>query len=167
MNVVALALSITAVVVSVLVSLRQLTLARHSNTLPVVIGLFSEHRDDNLTEARAFVYRELDTFDLSQGLDALPPDKQKLVRDLAWFYDNVGALVTHNVVDVEPVSGYLGGSVILIWEKMEPLIRAERARRSPSLQDPIRWQVYFENLYHLVRETSPSEARSREKRWRL
>ncbi|MCX4976245.1 hypothetical protein [Streptomyces sp. NBC_00620] len=167
MNIAALVLSITAVVVSVLVSIRQLTLARHSNTLPVVIDLFREHRGDDLTDARAFVYRELDTFDLSQGLSGLPEDKQNLVRDLAWFYDNVGALVTHSVVDVEPVSGYLGGSVILMWEKMEPLIQAERARRNPSLENSQRWQVYFENLYHLVRETPPTKARSSAKRWRL
>ncbi|NEA58070.1 hypothetical protein G3I60_28910 [Streptomyces sp. SID13666] len=167
MNVAALALSIMAVFVSVVVSFRQITLARHSNTLPVVIDLFREHRSDYLTNARSFVYRELSTYDLSQGLAALTEEKQRIVRDLAWFYDNLGALVTHNVVDIEPVSGYLGGSVILIWEKMEPLIRGERIQRNPSTQDPIRWQVYFENLYLLVRETPPQKARSDEKLWRL
>ena len=167
MNVAALVLSITAVVVSVLVSVRQLTLARHSNTLPVLIDLFREHRSDNLTKARVFVFNDLETFDLSQGLGCLPEDEQTLVRDLAWFYDNVGALVTHNVVDLEPVSGYLGGSVILIWEKMEPLIQAERARRNLSAHDPQRWQVYFENLYLLVRETPPTKARASAKRWLL
>ncbi|WP_329134933.1 hypothetical protein OG552_20310 [Streptomyces sp. NBC_01476] len=167
MNTAALVLSIVAVVVSVVVSLRQITLARHSNALPVVIDLFREHRSDHLTTARAFVYRELPAYDLSQGLDALPEEKQRLVRDLAWFYDNLGALVAHNLVDVEPVSGYLGGSVILIWEKMEPLVRGERVKRDPANQDPIRWQVYFENLYHLVKETPPSKARSGEKLWRL
>ncbi|WP_405809268.1 hypothetical protein OG729_31350 [Streptomyces sp. NBC_00210] len=156
-----------AVGVSVFFSYRREMLARHSNTLPVLVNFFSDHRSDRLAEARDFVYKDLSKYDLSQGLAALPEDKQKLVRELAWFYDNLGALVTHNVVDVEPVSGYLGVSVVLSWEKLEPLVQAERAMRTPSGVDPKRWQAYFENLYHLVRETPSPKARAAQPRWRL
>lgn len=167
MNIVALVLSIVAVLVSVLFSYRRETLARHSNTLPVLVNFFSDHRSDRLAEAREFVYKDLSQYDLSQGLAALPEDKQRLVRELAWFYDNLGAMVAHNVVEVGPVSGYLGVSVILSWEKLEPLVQAERAARTPSGIDPERWQAYFENLYHLVRETPPPQARAAQARWRL
>jgi hypothetical protein len=167
MNIAALVLSILAVSISVLVSYRQLTLARHSNTLPVLVDFFRDHRSDRLAEAREFIFNDLSNYDLSQGLAALPADKQQLVRELAWFYDNLGALVAHNVVDVAPVSGYLGVSVILTWEKLEPLVQAERTKRTPSGVDPNRWQAYFENLYRLIRETPPPQARAAQARWRL
>ncbi|MET9670046.1 hypothetical protein ABZY19_32585 [Streptomyces sp. NPDC006475] len=165
MNVAALILSIAALVVSVLFSYRRDTLARHANTLPVLVDFFSQHRSDRLADARDFVYKEMSTYDLSQGLAGLPEERRTQVRELAWFYDNLGALVTHKVVDIKPVSGYLGVSVVLTWEKLEPLIKAERAARTPSGVDPERWQVYFENLYLLVKRTPPAKARESQRRW--
>ncbi|MGW3886120.1 hypothetical protein ACWEC4_40010 [Streptomyces sp. NPDC005055] len=35
-------------------------------------------------------------------------------------------------VHVEPVSGYLGGSAISVWEHLEPLVAEERARRAQN-----------------------------------
>jgi len=99
-------------------------------------------------------------------MDGLPHDRKDLVRDLAWFYDNIGTLVTHGVIDIEPVSGYLGQSVLLHWEMMRPLIQAERKKRQGQY-DPERWQIYFENLYHLIREQPPEKARSAQRMWRL
>ena len=166
MELAAVIISILAVATSVFLGSRALTLARHSNTIPVLVDLFGEHRNTRLADARQFVYNDLAKHDLSLGLGGLPEEKQTLVRDLAWFYDNLGALVTHGVVDVAPISGYLGGSVIAVWEKMEPLVEAERKRRS-NLYDPQRWQMYFENLYRLIRENPPEKARASQSLWRL
>lgn len=167
MNIAAFALSIVAVGVSILFSYRQAKLTRHTNTLPVLVDFFTDHRSDRLAAARDFIFKEIEEYDVSLGLACLPEDKQSVVREIAWFYDNLGALVTHDVVDIEPVSGYLGVSVILCWEKLLPLIQAERALRTPSGVDPDRWQAYFENLYHLVRENPPAQARKNQPRWRL
>ncbi|MFE1556708.1 hypothetical protein ACFW6V_17220 [Streptomyces sp. NPDC058734] len=168
MGVVALVLSGLALVVSGAASVRQLRLARHANTLPVLVDLFREHRSDHLATARLYVFRDLPHCDPSAGLAGLPQDKQELVRDLAWYYDNLGALVTHGVVDLGPVSGYLGGSVINMWEGIAPFIEAERAQREAAqMADIVRPQVYFENLYHLVRKNLPATARAAEPLWRL
>nr|WP_024126085.1 hypothetical protein [Streptomyces sp. FR1]AHE38703.1 Hypothetical protein pFRL2_28c [Streptomyces sp. FR1] len=167
MEIAALVVSLLAFGVSGLVSWRQLRLSHHANALPVVVDLFREHRSVRLARARTFVHEELPACDLSLGLAGLPEEGRDLVRELGWYYDNLGALVAHGVVDVEPVSGYLGGSVISVWEQMEPLVRAERARRmQKSLPDPDRWQAYFETLYHLVRETPPEQARTQASLWR-
>jgi hypothetical protein len=140
--------SVVALRVSGLVSVRQLRLTEHANTLPVLVDLFREHRSARLAQARQVVYEQSPTWDLSAGLEGLPESERDLVRELAWFYDNLGALVTHGVVDIEPVSGYLGGSVISVWERLEPLVQAERVKRARNdLPDPNRWQEYFENLY--------------------
>ncbi|MEU7484264.1 hypothetical protein [Streptomyces sp. NPDC042319] len=132
------------------------------------MDLFREHRTLRLGRARSFVHEELPACDLSRGLAGLPEEGRDLVRELGWYYDNLGALVAHGVVQVEPVSGYLGGSVISVWEHVEPLVAVERARRAQSaLPDPNRWLEYFENLYHLVRELPAEQARARTQLWRL
>ncbi|MGW4756146.1 DUF4760 domain-containing protein [Streptomyces chartreusis] len=168
MEIAAVMVSVVALAVSGLASLRQLRLTEHANTLPVLVDLFREHRSVRLARARQVVYEQLPACDLSTGLAGLPESERDLVRELAWFYDNLGALVTHGVVDIEPVSGYLGGSVISVWERMEPLVQAERSKRaSNDLPDPNRWQEYFENLYHLVREMPPEQARAQTRLWGL
>jgi hypothetical protein len=162
----AVIISVVALATSLLLGWRALTLSRQSNTVPVLIDLFREHRSDRLADARHFVHNELSKYDLTKGLSELPQEKQTLIRELAWFYDNLGALVTHGIVDVAPVSGYLGVSVLAVWERMQPLIEAERSKRQDSI-DPQRWQIYFENLYHLIQELPPERARSTQRLWRL
>lgn len=114
--------SLVALGVSGAVSWRQLRLSEKANTLPVV-DLFREHRTVRLARARAFAHKELPACDLSLGLAGLPDEGRDLVRELAWYFDNLGALVTHGVVEIERVSGYLGGSVVSVWEHMKPLVR--------------------------------------------
>jgi hypothetical protein len=163
-----LLVSLVALAVSGAVSIRQLRLTEHANTLPVLVDLFREHRSVRLAQARRVVHERLPSCDLSAGLAGLPEDDRDLVRELAWFYDNLGALVAHGVVDIEPVSGYLGGSVISVWEGVQPLVQAERAKRTRNaMPDPNRWQEYFENLYHLVLETPADRARAATHLWRL
>jgi hypothetical protein len=142
-------------------------LARHSDSMPVLVDLFREHRSARLAAAREFVHVELPKHDVSAGLIGLPEDERILVRDLAWYYDNLGALVAHGVVDIAPVSGYLGGAVLKVWEDLHPLVEAERGKRVDRGADPQRWQIYFENLYHLVKAEPPQRARAKQKLWRL
>src|ERR1041384_7629454 len=104
MELAALAISIVALTTSVLLGWRALMLSRQSNTMPVLIDLFREHRSDRLASARQFVHHQLGDYDLTKGLSELPEEKQTLVRELAWFYDNLGALIAHGIVDVAPVS---------------------------------------------------------------
>lgn len=168
MEIAAVVVSVVALGVSGFASVRQLRLTAHANALPVLVDLFREHRSAQLARARQVVFEQSSTWDPSAGLDGLPESERDLVRELAWFYDNLGSLVAHGVVDIEPVSGYLGGSVISVWERMEPLVQAERVKRAGTdLPDPDRWQVYFENLYHLVRDTPPEQARAESRLWRL
>ncbi|OEJ21928.1 hypothetical protein AR457_39010 [Streptomyces agglomeratus] len=62
------------------------------------MDLFREHRSARLALARQFAHDQLPGRDLSAGLAGLSEDEWSLVRDLAWFYDNLGALVMHEVV---------------------------------------------------------------------
>jgi hypothetical protein len=161
-----LTISLLALAAAVVVALLQWRTARQANDLPVLVDLFAEHRSKRLAQARTYVDQELQQHDLTRGLAGLPERERALIRDLAWYYDNLGVLVAHGHIDVEPVSGYLGAAAASVWQHMEPLIRAERSLRARS-SDPDRWQVYFENLVRLIEECPPAEARRRQRRWRL
>ncbi|MFI7003167.1 hypothetical protein [Nocardia sp. NPDC050175] len=165
MQVVAVVLSLVALLVSLTIGVRQVTLARHANSTRVLVDLFKEHRDANLAEARRFVYFDLAGYDITAaGLDALPRDRHKQVRDLLWFYDNLGLLVYHDIVSFEPVRGYLGGSMLTVWSKLEPLVAAERAKRASS-PDPSRWAWYCEELVTRLRAANADQFRPARRRW--
>lgn len=161
-----LVISVIALVAAVTTAGFQLRTARQSNALHVLVDLFAEHRSDRLAEARTFVHEELHNHDVTNGLAGIPKPQRELVRHLAWYYDNLGVLVTHGHIDVEPVSGYMGSAIIAVWREMEPLIVAERGLRSTST-DPRRWQLYFENLVRLIEECPPERARRKQWNWKL
>lgn len=161
-DVAALVVAVASLVTSSGAAFLALRVARHANSNPVLIDLFTEHRSPELAAARVWVHAHMNEFPqcLDLGLDGLPADVRDAVRDLAWFYDNLGVLVHHGVVDIEPVSGYLGGSVLDLWPKYSKLVAGERARRERAgSEDPRRWQFYFESLYEAVRACPPETAR--------
>ncbi len=163
MQLAALVISIVALLTSTLTGARAITLARHSNAMPVLVDLFREHRSPELAYGRYFVHNQLPT-DVTAGLHSLPEDKRAVIRNLAWFYDNLGALVTHGVVDIAPVSGFLGGAILSVWEDLRPLVDAERNKRQGRDPDPQRWH-YFEILYELVKAHPPLRSRTSQRLW--
>jgi hypothetical protein len=135
-------------------------------TLPTLIDLLREHRSIELTRARKFAAEELPAFDVvPRGLAALPVEDRDRLQHLMWFYDQLGVLVAHDVIDADAVIGYLGGSVLWVWEAVRPLVEAERARRRTE-GDPGRYQEYFENFTWIVRERGSERARYEAPRWR-
>jgi hypothetical protein len=166
---VALGISLVSVAAGYYFGRRQTVTARQANQMPVLVDLFREHRSETLAKTREFVRTFADDeFDLAQGLAGLPTDMQVPVRELMWFYDNLGALVSHGIIDLGPVAGYLGGSVVGCWAKLAPLVEGERdKRRRDADTDPDRWQEYFQNLDLLVRKRGPEQARRDLKLWRL
>jgi hypothetical protein len=89
MQLAALGISILALLVSVAAVRRQIQLSQHSNSIPVLVDLFREHRSDYLAKARSLVIYQLSDSDLGSGLAGLPEDQRRQVRDLIWFYDNL------------------------------------------------------------------------------
>jgi hypothetical protein len=156
----ALLVSITALLTSVTVAATQIRVSRAGNSVQTLIGLFTEHRSHYLAESRHVVFNDAENWDLSQGLAGVPEEHRVQVRDLMWFYDNLGVLVAHGVVDIRPVSAYLGGSVLEMWVKLEPLVQAERRKRAVAgFSDSGRWQYYFEFLVKMAKFYTPSNYR--------
>lgn len=161
----AIVIAIVALVVSGATATWQIFLTRHGNTVPVLIDLFREHRGPNLARIRGVVYNDVPQMDLSKGLPGLPQEHREDIRDLLWFYDNLGVLVVHRIIDIRPVSGYLGSAAVFVWNRMKPMILSERERRvREGLDiDPGRWQHYFELLVEEIRLNPPGSSRAHSK----
>lgn len=174
-QVVSLSLAATAIVVSVIALVvssrwarRQNTVSKLANSVPVLVDLFREHRQKRLRDAGRFIFNDLDKFDLSKGLDGLPDRERDMVLDLAFYYDNLGALIIYDVVSPEPVISYLGGSARLIYTKLKPIIDVEREkRRNLELPDADRWQSYFRNLVLIAEDFDFNKSRARSRLWKL
>ncbi len=163
---ISISVSALALLVSLGAGLRQLLLTRQANALPVLVDLFREFRGDRQREARIVVFSEVQSLDLTRGLDGLPDKQRDRLRDIMWYFDNLGALVTHGIVDIQPIAGFMGGSILTAWERLAPLIYAERTLRGhPS--DAGQYQQYFENLVHLVERAGPRESRVKARNWIL
>jgi hypothetical protein len=166
MAIAALAVSVVALTVSAWAANRQLAISRQANSVQVLVDMFAEHRGADLAAVREYLGGpEMQGLDPTKGFKAFG-DKQTAVRDLAWYYDNLGVLVTHGVVDLAPVSGYLGASVVTCWDVLKDFVEHERLGRAQS-PDPNRYQEYFENLAVLVQERDPMTSRTTAKLWRL
>ncbi|NUR69501.1 MAG: hypothetical protein HOU81_01635 [Hamadaea sp.] len=167
MEITALVLSLLSLALSAVVGWRAITLSRQANSVDMVVDLFREHRGSDLAEARRFVYTSYTEFETNHGLSGIPGDGRELIRRLSCYYDNLGALVAHGIVDLDLVAGYMGSSVVSMWDRLEPLIVAERTLRHAQTYDDQRWQRYFENLAILVRHRVPATARADQALWRL
>ncbi|MET4049074.1 hypothetical protein BJD99_10635 [Rhodococcus sp. 1163] len=160
MVIAAFVVSLVALSVSALMGIRNLRMSQLSTSTKVLVDLFTEHRGKRLADAREFIHsEEFKSYDYKSGLKGMPEEKMLLVRDLAWFYDNLGVLVAYRVVDIRPVAGYLGGSVLDAWPRLLPIVKAERRGRvKAGCSDPGIWQNYFEYLYERIHESRTLDA---------
>jgi hypothetical protein len=114
-----------------------------ATVLDVVIALFREFRE--LSPERYRLDAALRNYDASRPLSDLDPETRNAAFKVSHFLDALGYLVERELVEVDLIAGFMGGSVINLWEKLGPHIEAERKRRKEAGQDP-RYQVYFEGL---------------------
>jgi hypothetical protein len=83
-----------------------------------------------------------DTHDLDTTIASLG-GRRHVGSYLFYFYDGIGALLRHKLIDIHLVDDLLGNSTRQLWEKVEPALREARVRSN----DP-RLYEHFEFLYH-------------------
>lgn len=138
----------------------QLRQARVANSLATAFVLFREFR--GMTDTRFRLGQRI-----AHDQDEQPPTFRELgddVVELSHLLDNIGMLVAEDLVPAELVAGYMGNSVIDLWEKLGPSIEAERKRRRERGESDA-YQVYFEHLAVVMREVDPDRVRAKLKRW--
>ena len=142
------AISLTAVGLT----LRQVRLARHANHLPVVLEAFQHTRSAAWLDAQEYILTKLaEEHAADGGYRGLPLAARTHANTIGLFYDDLGKLVAHGMVDQTLVIGAYGTPIVLLWDALAPYVYAERQAHRMSF-----W-VYFEDLAARTAETPPTQ----------
>ncbi|WP_406481300.1 hypothetical protein [Streptomyces sp. NBC_01615] len=148
LNLLALGVSVTALATSIAMSRGQLRLAHNSNVLPIIIDMFKETRSPDFLRSVEYIRTELGPqHPHRDGYRNLPPEPREHIRRVGQFYDDVGKLVAHGVVDEHLVLGSYSVNVQRMWEALSPYIYNERARHGTLTM------TYFEDLAARAKQT--------------
>jgi hypothetical protein len=141
LNVVALVISTVALAVSVVAVSRQIRIAQNSNLIPVIADLFRETRGSEFLRSMEFIRDRLATAHPgSPAYRELPEDARGHIRRVGLFYDDIGKLVAHGVINESLILGAYGGAVPRIWELVAPYVLSERQKYGNATM------AYFEDL---------------------
>lgn len=113
---------------------------RRATQLAAAIDLLREYRSSEMREAR----RKIHHFAYEDGskLEDLKDGDREAVELVGHYLDNVGLLVEHELLSIGPARAFLGGSALVMWEKLELIIRAERTKGGLRSS----YQAHFEDF---------------------
>ena len=123
---IAVLVSILALVISFLAYVHQRRSDQKSRELVVMIEVLRDFRDAQFQEHREYL-RTLGAYD-THASQILTDDQMRHVRPLLQYYDNVGMLVKKEVAP-EIIVDYLGVPALQAWEKLEPFVKMVQARQ--------------------------------------
>ncbi|NRQ34145.1 hypothetical protein HII36_20150 [Nonomuraea sp. NN258] len=151
-NILALMLSLTALVISALIALRQSTTMHHANELSVLVDLAQEFRTVEFQRAESYVIESLaKEQDPSLGCSRLPEEARIAVNAVMTFFSSIGTLVVMNMADevlVVPLFGYRANRA---WKALEPFVMRERELRGPNDG----FGTFYEDLVCRIRDKFP------------
>ena len=152
LNIIAVAISTAALCVSVLVAIRQITIMRQSNQMPIFINLEQEFRSERFQRAELYVLRKLKDKDSVKGVQALPDEARLAVTLISSYFGVLGSLVIYGIVRERQAVAALGYRADQLWRKLEPFILAERRIRGDGDH-----AKFFEDFICRVRTHWPPE----------
>lgn len=143
---------------------QQNQIAEGSKSLQAVVEIFREHRDAQQVSARHWIRDELRdrlggaslSTDGFRSLTEL--EKERILR-VAFFYDDIGVMVARRIIELDLVSGYLGTSVLEIWNIVGQAVQSQSPERETV--------IHFENLVTLLNQETPEQARRKSALWVL
>lgn len=148
----ALILSAAALVVSLVMALKQVTIMRGSNQLPVLVELLQEFRSVDFQRAEAYVLERLaQENDPADGMTGLPEEARVAVNKVIGFFSGFGYYTTRRMADESLVIPLLGYRANRAWKVLDPFIRRERELRGNS----DRYACLYEHFVSRVRANMP------------
>ena len=152
LNIIAIAISTAALCVSILIAIRQITIMRQSNQMPIFINLEQEFRSERFQRAELYVLRKLKDKDAVKGVQALPDEARLAVTLMSSYFGVLGSLVIYGIVSERQAVAALGYRADQLWRKLEPFILAERRIRGDDDH-----AKFFEDFICRVRAHWPPE----------
>lgn len=133
--VVAVVVSLVALLLSSAISWRQLRSMQNANHLPVAIELLTRDygRPEFQQNERAML-EQLSSIDPAVAFSQLPEPLMSKSLQVIAFYDSMGILVSFGCIDEDLVLTTINYRIRQVWKALEPFVRAERElRQGPYL----------------------------------
>lgn len=143
LNLAALGISLAALAVSVLLTLRQIRLSSGGNHLPVILDAFKLVHDPDSTYLKAEKYLLNDLpqeHSADRGVTELPNPARTHALTIGMFFDDLGKVVAHDIVHQDIIVGSFGSGIIRMWDALAPYVYQQRRTHANHF-----W-VYFEDL---------------------
>ncbi|MFE2302924.1 hypothetical protein ACFXAW_32570 [Streptomyces sp. NPDC059445] len=134
LNLLAISISVIAVVASMWFGARQVQIARQANYIPALMDLLAEFRSAELHEQYAYVLRDLNREHAPDGgLRGLSPAAKTAVYSVAYFFQTLAGLYALGVIDETAAIVMARARITKVWEAIAPFV--ERERQFPDV-DP-------------------------------
>jgi hypothetical protein len=126
--------------------------ANKANALPVVSEAFREWRSPHLNDAFRNLLTTTEEQVMGESFEALPPKLREDAYEVCTFFDYLGTLVLHGIVNEDVIVGGFGTRIVQVWKIMEPLIWHERKYREDHFPPgtPKGFMEYYEHLVKLT-----------------
>ncbi|MEE4541302.1 hypothetical protein V2S66_04890 [Streptomyces sp. V4-01] len=143
LNLTAMMISLVALVVSILLTLRQIRLSNGGNHLPVILEAFKLAHDPDSTYLNAEKYLLNDLareHSVDCGVTELPAPARAYALTIGMFFDDLGKVVAHDIVHQDIVVGSFGPGLVRMWDALAPYVYRQRRTHGNHF-----W-IYFEDL---------------------
>ena len=105
--------------------------ARQLRNLSVLTEVLREWRTEDFQKHRRFVEAlDMSKYDAHAADNTFPTRAWISVGAVNRFYDNVGMLLFHKLVDVLPILDYMGSPALVAWSRLEEFNLAQRSKRA-------------------------------------
>ncbi|GAA3155224.1 hypothetical protein ACFQ0X_43385 [Streptomyces rectiviolaceus] len=129
-NVLALAFSLSAVIVAVLSAQRQASDTRRTNWLIFIGEMMARSRTPAFREARDYLLVSLQEHNRALGVTRLPSPARDHIFLVGSYYQDLGVLVVSGVIDEDMAVAIHYTGIKSVWRAIQPYVLAEREHRS-------------------------------------
>jgi hypothetical protein len=132
MNMLTLLISVTALAVSLLVSMRQIRLQGGAFSHTAMSQLWEKARDADFQEDMLFVLNDLKTFAPDAGISGLPVEIRRRVLNVSYLFQQYAYYVGLGIIDRDLLTHVLRGRIIVVWASIKPFVEVERTLDSAN-----------------------------------
>lgn len=125
-NVGAVAVSLSAMIVSALLARRQFSVQRHGNHVDPLIELLKEFRSLEFHQNYEFIRSTLPRLSSDHGISGLDEAVQKKIYDIGYFFQLYAILAYLDIIDERFIGALLHRRYVETWSSMKPFVHKER-----------------------------------------
>src|SRR5438045_9421979 len=115
-NIIALAISFAALLISVILARRQMSIAAGGNLASIIISLSNEFRSAEFILSRDYTLNRLSKERSAEiGIAGLPEGTRERVVRVGGLFEDIGKLVAFRIIDERIVISSVGPTVIRTW----------------------------------------------------